>query len=129
LAEPKLRRQFNRIFFEKLLVSDDETLAHELAPPFKQLLAPDLSQELQALSHGRQTTSRRQEAPQQNDPPAAFAVRGSSFDYLVELRGIEPLTYSMRTSRATNCATAPRPAAGRRTGTTLSAGHSPAARR
>src|SRR3954451_7418972 len=25
----------------------------------------------------------------------------------VELRGIEPLTYSMRTSRATNCATAP----------------------
>lgn len=25
----------------------------------------------------------------------------------VELRGIEPLTYSMRTSRATNCAIAP----------------------
>src|SRR5512133_1336895 len=27
--------------------------------------------------------------------------------HVVELRGIEPLTYSMRTSRATNCATAP----------------------
>jgi hypothetical protein len=27
---------------------------------------------------------------------------------LVELRGFEPLTYSMRTSRATNCAIAPR---------------------
>ena len=26
---------------------------------------------------------------------------------MVELRGIEPLTYSMRTSRATNCAIAP----------------------
>lgn len=26
---------------------------------------------------------------------------------VVELRGIEPLTYSMRTSRATNCAIAP----------------------
>jgi site-specific DNA recombinase len=26
----------------------------------------------------------------------------------VELRGIEPLTFSMRTRRATNCATAPR---------------------
>jgi site-specific DNA recombinase len=25
----------------------------------------------------------------------------------VELRGFEPLTYSMRTSRATNCAIAP----------------------
>ena len=30
----------------------------------------------------------------------------------VELRGIEPLTYSMRTSRATNCATAPMPPSG-----------------
>ncbi len=30
----------------------------------------------------------------------------------VELRGIEPLTYSMRTSRATNCATAPVPPLG-----------------
>ena len=27
--------------------------------------------------------------------------------FLVELRGIEPLTSSMRTKRATNCATAP----------------------
>jgi site-specific DNA recombinase len=26
---------------------------------------------------------------------------------VVELRGFEPLTYSMRTSRATNCAIAP----------------------
>lgn len=29
------------------------------------------------------------------------------FATVVELRGIEPLTYSMRTSRATNCAIAP----------------------
>ena len=27
--------------------------------------------------------------------------------YLVELRGFEPLTFSLRTRRATNCATAP----------------------
>ncbi len=27
---------------------------------------------------------------------------------MVELRGIEPLTFSLRTRRATNCATAPR---------------------
>ena len=27
---------------------------------------------------------------------------------LVELRGFEPLTFSLRTRRATNCATAPR---------------------
>lgn len=28
--------------------------------------------------------------------------------FMVELRGIEPLTFSMRTRRATNCAIAPR---------------------
>ncbi len=33
---------------------------------------------------------------------------GSHYSSLVELRGIEPLTFSMRTRRATNCATAPR---------------------
>ena len=59
---------------------------------------------------------------------AALAGHGSSRDYLVELRGIEPLTYSMRTSRATNCATAPSHAR-HRAKPTLSAGHSPAARR
>lgn len=35
-------------------------------------------------------------------------ARGSIKNPLVELRGIEPLTFSMRTRRATNCAIAPR---------------------
>jgi hypothetical protein len=34
-------------------------------------------------------------------------VRALTCSILVELRGFEPLTYSMRTSRATNCAIAP----------------------
>jgi phage tail sheath gpL-like len=48
---------------------------------------------------------------------AADALRTAKVSYrtvctltcrnLVELRGFEPLTYSMRTSRATNCAIAP----------------------
>jgi energy-coupling factor transporter ATP-binding protein EcfA2 len=38
----------------------------------------------------------------------ASRARGSSNSLLVELRGIEPLTSSMRTRRATNCATAPK---------------------
>ena len=47
----------------------------------------------------------------------------------VELRGIEPLTYSMRTSRATNCATAPGASyrLDRNATQSLSAGHWPAA--
>ena len=42
-------------------------------------------------------------------PPAETAPKGTvrTMTNSVELRGIEPLTYSMRTSRATNCATAP----------------------
>ncbi|MCU1679936.1 MAG: recombinase [Amycolatopsis sp.] len=36
-----------------------------------------------------------------------LAEGGLNETYLVELRGIEPLTFSMRTRRATNCATAP----------------------
>ena len=36
---------------------------------------------------------------------------------LVELRGFEPLTFSLRTRRATNCATAPERRAYRREGT------------
>ncbi len=58
----------------------------------------------------------------------ALAGGCASKEAVVELRGIEPLTYSMRTSRATNCATAPCHAR-RRAALTLSAGHAPAARR
>ena len=41
--------------------------------------------------------------------PADTAPKGTvrTMTNLVELRGIEPLTFSMRTRRATNCATAP----------------------
>ena len=41
-------------------------------------------------------------------PPRTRKERSAhGFSKNVELRGIEPLTYSMRTSRATNCAIAP----------------------
>ena len=33
--------------------------------------------------------------------------RSATWAFLVELRGFEPLTFSLRTRRATNCATAP----------------------
>ena len=40
-------------------------------------------------------------------PPRHQAGQVSSFSTYVELRGFEPLTFSMRTRRATNCAIAP----------------------
>src|SRR3954451_15888947 len=36
-----------------------------------------------------------------------FQDPGTASDQRVELRGFEPLTFSLRTRRATNCATAP----------------------
>lgn len=46
--------------------------------------------------------------PAETTNPGLNRDRGSNVLTLVELRGIEPLTFSMRTRRATNCATAPR---------------------
>ncbi len=45
--------------------------------------------------------------PAETTNPGPNRDRGSNVLTLVELRGIEPLTFSMRTRRATNCATAP----------------------
>ncbi len=102
LAEPKLRRQFNQVFFSQLLVSDDESVDGRLAEPFRLLLAPEIRHDLrtrsttiadvQALSQGWPTTSSRRSVPGQNEPLTASAVRGSRNNYLVELRGLEPLT-------------------------------------
>ena len=55
---------------------------------------------------------------------AALSGHGSNKGAVVELRGIEPLTSSMRTRRATNCATAPGG-----TGGSLAGSYSPTARR
>jgi site-specific DNA recombinase len=102
VADAKVRRQFNQVFFSRLLVSDDDTIEGELAPPFQLLLAPELRTELggreapgsdlQALSQGWLTTSRRPSAPRQSKPLSTSAVRGLNMNYLVELRGLEPLT-------------------------------------
>ncbi len=64
----------------------------------------------------------------QNETPSRemiFSERGVNKQVLVELRGIEPRTFSMRTRRATNCATAP----GLWCGKSIAGAYSPTARR
>ena len=64
----------------------------------------------QAFYHRIEITEDEKAAIQLNEPFAALApndVRCSSTSDLVELRGFEPLTFSLRTRRATNCAIAP----------------------
>jgi hypothetical protein len=70
---------------------------------YADLFDEDLNEVAEGLNAAIRVTPdalRTAEVPQQ----AAYVLACSNS---VELRGIEPLTYSMRTSRATNCAIAP----------------------
>lgn len=60
-AGPKLRRQLNQAFFEKLYVGDDGTLRAELAEPFAILLGEQLAAEAEAAL--------ATPAPKRHDPP------------------------------------------------------------
>lgn len=105
-----IRRHLNQTFFLKFYIDDLEVVGDELTPLFA---------EVQHANNVFQVAAYRE----QHDPPrtvghvstktdlptlgGVFSSQGSSKAVMVELRGFEPLTYSMRTSRATNCAIAP----------------------
>jgi site-specific DNA recombinase len=72
-SDDEAKRLANQAFFDKIYIGEDEQPIVELAEPFN-ALAPD------TFSH----------------------VGGSSTSTTVELRGIEPLTFSLRTRRSTN---------------------------
>ncbi len=106
-APDHVRRLINQTFFQRFYVDNEGVTGEELQAPFD---------ELQQARHAYAAT---QKSPRDAEAPAkpetdllflrdVFLAAGSSKTVLVELRGIEPLTSSMRTKRATNCATAPR---------------------
>ena len=121
-APASIRRQINQGFFEKLYIREYGTVERaDLTEPFKALL--DAGHAIQAPAPG---SNAAQASPADflrttfgetvavtdrihaNTPGERIAAgRCLNKDLLVELRGIEPLTFSMRTRRATNCATAP----------------------
>jgi hypothetical protein len=115
IAPDHVKRQINQGFFEKLYINEDGSVEHsELTEPFAALAdvaATTITTRLvdfgDAAQTGRATTSVTPRT--QNDTPGTRIASGRCLnkDLLVELRGIEPLTFSMRTRRATNCATAP----------------------
>lgn len=115
-----IRRQINQGFFEKLYIGEDGTVERaELTEPFAALL--EAGHALQAVTPGALANRTNPadvlavtfgetitDRAQTNTPDMGVHVgRCLNKDLLVELRGIEPLTFSMRTRRATNCATAP----------------------
>lgn len=118
----EIRRHLNETFYQRIFLDDQGVQASDLNPPFDEFQA--------ALAMtGKTSTSTYVTAPSTKQGPHAGALNrasdlhsssglalaltdilsgaGSSKTSLVELRGFEPLTYSMRTSRATNCAIAP----------------------
>ena len=120
------RRDYNQAWFEALYLDADD----DDRPAVARVRRTPLLATLQAHRAAglTETVTRVQKCRRGVGPGGIEHVGVCNVELVVELRGIEPLTYSMRTSRATNCATAPCPPF-RPDATTLSAPHSPAARR
>ncbi len=114
-ATDPVRRLMNQSFFEKIYVDEIGDVTTDLAEPFAGLYAAETAWAATRADLGDETTP----APIKRRPRIAeasdgiqmvrlFSVDGSTKTSMVELRGFEPLTSSMRTKRATNCAIAPR---------------------
>ena len=93
-AEPAERRILNQALFKKISIDDEEHVTYEPTDAITGVLA-----HLDA------------EVPDNLTPetnlPRDHAGQVSNFSTYVDLRGFEPLTSSMRTRRATNCAIGP----------------------
>ena len=125
-CDDEQRRLLNQAIFTKLYVDHETITGHELAEPFAGLHVvhdahrassadkPDPGQRADEASTIPQNS--RRATSQSGGGPSLVLLEGllgmdqvhcSSKPPRVELRGIEPRTSSMRTKRATNCATAP----------------------
>jgi site-specific DNA recombinase len=107
LAPPHIRRLFNQAFFEKLLVTGEDDITGVLAEPWDKLLGLGLTN---ALAHTEQTPDRLPAEPERmfaaigspdNDrTPDPERTEGSITRRLVELRGLEPLTFRLPAERS-----------------------------
>ena len=109
-ADDEARKMLNRAIFTRLYLDSTDrqptTTAATLAEPFASLV------------HATRTSSsaKKPPTPAEEITPkplgdlliTALAGQSASKAAMVELTGVEPVTFSMRTRRATNCATAPR---------------------
>lgn len=92
------RRLCNQAFFTKVYIDEDNELRVEHNRPFEMLLDPQVN--ANALTRAADTNKAR--------TPAKVSIgKGSSLVPSVEVRGFEPLTFSMPWRRATNCAIPP----------------------
>jgi site-specific DNA recombinase len=98
-ASPRQRRDLNQALFERIEVDEDQQLDGHLSEPFRTLLDPATI---------RVVTGTEDDPDESKNPDRAHLPgQGSKEQLLVDPRGFEPLTSSMRTRRATNCAKGP----------------------
>jgi site-specific DNA recombinase len=105
------RRLINQVFFERLYVEYDKVREERLRLPFDELLYLRRRPRYDRPRPGQRKTGALVGAGLRESHvgrlEAAVYGRGSSKATMVELRGLEPLTPSLRTRCATSCATAP----------------------
>jgi site-specific DNA recombinase len=111
-----VRRQLNQVFFDKLYLDPEGVTDDILSEPFAGLAYRRSFHHPPTVHLRRRAQGARQGGPGTIRTSAALLERialvdGSSKAAMVELRGLEPLTPSLRTTCATSCATAPDTAA------------------
>ena len=78
-ASPKVRRMFNRVFFEHLVVIDDRVVAGNLKQPFAALLAHDTATAIETAEK------------ESEENPGLLYARGSRDNVLAPPTGFEPV--------------------------------------
>ncbi len=117
-APDSVRRQLNQALFEKFLIDDGgnfvAVIEDVLRAPFEEIRTAERVYHLANRSASVTPISKNQKAAPADGSGESVAVLAdiypvgvSSKRVMVELRGFEPLTPSLRTRCATNCATAP----------------------
>ena len=121
-ATDNSRRDLNQAVFDKIYLDDDEITSSQHRDVYRYLLDSNLPAVLENEAKEQQDvvapeTKTRQDAvtpDRQRDAVTPDNMKnlqpvagGSKMTLLVELRGFEPLTFSLRTRRATSCAIAP----------------------
>lgn len=132
-ATDEVRRRLNQAIFERMFISDEKVSAVRLQEPHGHLFATEAAFQAAktglgneailaaftaafAASQGEKYKAAPRDglvAPQRATTAWAYLFTADSTDgvsnkpSMVDLRGFEPLTSSMRTRRATNCATGP----------------------
>ena len=101
-ATDNSRRDLNQAVFDKIYLDDDEITNSHHKAVYHYLLDSNLPAVLEGEAKRQQDTATPDKT--KNLRPMAG---GSNMTLLVELRGFEPLTFSLRTRRATSCAIAP----------------------